>query len=44
MKVEPVRAPRSRRRRIADLVVSVAMLVVLVALYVLVVSRGSLPF
>jgi len=43
MKVEPVRPPRSHRRRVADLVVSVLMLVVLVALYILVVSRGNLP-
>ncbi|HZO06337.1 MAG TPA: hypothetical protein VFB52_08115 [Solirubrobacterales bacterium] len=44
MKVEPVRPQRSRRRRVADLVVSIAMLVVLVALYLVVVSRGNLPF
>lgn len=44
MKVEPARPRPSRRRRIADLVASVAMLVLLVALYVLVVSRGDLPF
>jgi hypothetical protein len=44
MKVEPIRREPSRRRRIADVVVSVAMLVLLVALYVLVVSRGNLPF
>jgi len=43
MKVEPVRRLRSRRRRTVDLVVSIAMLVVLVALYILVVSRGNLP-
>lgn len=44
MKVEPVRPEPSRRRRIADVVISVTMLVILVALYVLVVSRGNLPF
>lgn len=44
MKVEPVRPRPSRRRRIADIVASVAMLVILVALYILVVSRGHLPF
>lgn len=44
MKVEPARPEPSRRRRIADLVASVAMLVILVALYIVVVSRGNLPF
>jgi hypothetical protein len=44
MKVEPIRPARSRRRRTADLVISLAMLVLLIALYVLVVSRGNLPF
>jgi hypothetical protein len=44
MKVEPVRPQPTRRRRIADVVASVAMLVILVALYILVVSRGNLPF
>jgi hypothetical protein len=35
--------PRSRRRRVGDLAVSLAMAAVLIALYVLVVSRGHLP-
>ncbi len=41
MKVEPIRHPRSRRRRAADLAVSVVMLLALVALYVVVISHGS---
>jgi hypothetical protein len=45
MKLSPVQPPRSRghRRRVVDLVVSLAMAAVLVAVYVLVVSRGHLP-
>jgi hypothetical protein len=42
MKVEPVRPKPSRRRRTLDLVVSLAMLVAIFALYVLVISRGQL--
>jgi hypothetical protein len=41
MKVEPVRRERGRRRRVADLAISIAMLVVLAALYLLVISHGS---
>jgi hypothetical protein len=33
--------PRSRRRRVGDLAVSLAMVAVLIALYVLVVTRGQ---
>lgn len=43
MKISPVQPPRSRRRQVGDLVVSLAMAVVLIALYVLVVSHGHLP-
>jgi hypothetical protein len=44
MKVAPVRPPRSRARRAADLIVSLAMLVVLAALYLLVISGGKPHF
>jgi hypothetical protein len=43
MKISPQGPPpRSRRRRVGDLAVSLAMVAVLIALYVLVVSRGQL--
>lgn len=42
MKVAPIRPQRSRRQRIGSLAVSLAMVLFLVALYVLVVSRGHL--
>lgn len=42
MKVEPRRPQLSRRRRALDLAVSIAMLIAIVALYVLVISRGQL--
>ena len=42
MKVEPTRPQLSRRRRLLDLAVSIAMLLAIVALYVLVISRGQL--
>jgi hypothetical protein len=44
MKVSPPpRPPRSSLRRFGDVVVSLAMVAVLIALYALVVSRGHLP-